>query len=100
MRQASSPLSRLLSAHLHILILLVVLLIIGLAYFFRDYGLSWDEPLFYDYGKASQYAYSISARLDGTFNLDNSFGASASDHVTRAALAHSLLGRLKAFLKK
>ena len=92
MRQASSPFPRLVGAHLHILILLVVLLIIGLLTF-RDYGLSWDEPLFYDYGKASQYAYSISARLDGTFNLDNSFGASASDHVTRGP-AYLLLGGL------
>ena len=92
MRQASSPFPRLLSAHIHILILLGILLIIGLLTF-RDYGLSWDEPLFYDYGKASQYAYSISARLDGTFNLDNSFGASASDHVTRGP-AYLLLGGL------
>ena len=78
------------SSHLPILILLAVLLAVGLLTF-RDYGLSWDEPLFYDYGKASQYAYSISARLDGTFELEKSFGASASDHVTRGP-AYLLIG--------
>jgi hypothetical protein len=40
-----------------ILILLAVNLIAGL-FIFRDYGLSWDEPLFYDYGDALGYAYS------------------------------------------
>lgn len=92
MPQASSPLSRLQSPHLPIIILLIVLLAVGLLTF-RDYGLSWDEPLFYDYGKASQYAYSISGRLDGTFDLDRSFGASASDHVTRGP-AYLLIGGL------
>jgi hypothetical protein len=65
-----------------ILILLILNMAIGLLTF-RDYGLSWDEPLFYDYGQASEYAYSIPARLAGTFDLEKSFGASAGDHVTR-----------------
>jgi hypothetical protein len=71
-------------------ILLTILLIIGLITF-KDYGLSWDEPLYYEYGRASQYAYSIPARLDGTFDLEKSFGASAGDHVTRGP-AYLLIG--------
>ena len=65
-----------------ILILLIINMVVGLLTF-RDYGLSWDEPLYYEYGQASRYAYSIPARLDGTFDLERSFGASAADHVTR-----------------
>lgn len=71
-------------------ILLTACVIIGL-FTFKDYGLSWDEPLYYDYGNASEYAYSIPARLDGTFDLEKSFGASASDHVTRGP-AYLLIG--------
>jgi hypothetical protein len=80
------------SEHLPIGILLTALLVIGL-FTFRDYGLSWDEPLYYEYGRSSQYAYSISARLDGTFELDIAFGASPADHVTRGP-AYLLLGGL------
>ncbi len=65
-----------------ILILLIINMVVGLLTF-RNYGLSWDEPLYYEYGQASRYAYSISARLDGTFDIEKSFGASAADHVTR-----------------
>ena len=92
MTQASPPTSHQRSSHLPIILLLVVLLAVGLLSF-RDYGLSWDEPLFYDYGKASQYAYSISARLNGTFDLNKSLGASAGDHVTRGP-AYLLIGGL------
>jgi hypothetical protein len=92
MNQTSPATSRQLNFHLPIIILLAILLTIGLLTF-RDYGLSWDEPLFYDYGKASQNAYSISARLEGTFDLQKSFGASASDHVTRGP-AYLLIGGL------
>ncbi|MFN8413159.1 MAG: hypothetical protein U0Z26_12300 [Anaerolineales bacterium] len=77
---------------LPLLLLLLVSLAVGLLTF-KDYGLSWDEPLYYDYGSASQYAYSISARLDGTFDINKSFGASASDHVTRGP-AYLLIGGL------
>ncbi|MBL8079146.1 MAG: glycosyltransferase family 39 protein [Anaerolineales bacterium] len=73
-------------------LLLITFLIFGL-FTFKDYGLSWDEPLYYDYGKASQYAYSISARIDGTFDLEKSYGTSASDHVTRGP-AYLLIGGL------
>ncbi len=57
-------------AYFPIVLLLIANLIVGL-FTFRDYGLSWDEPLFYAYGDAVPYAYSISARLSGNFNLEN-----------------------------
>lgn len=90
MNRAFPPYPHQPSTHLPFTILALVLLGIGLLTF-RDYGFSWDEPLFYDYGKASRYAYSISARLDGTFDIEKSFGASASDHVTRGP-AYLLIG--------
>ncbi len=65
-----------------ILVLLIINIVIGL-FTFRSYGLSWDEPLFYDYAKALGYAYSPSEWFSGHFNLDNAFGASASDHANR-----------------
>ena len=65
-----------------ILILLIINIVIGL-FTFRDYGLSWDEPLFYDYAKALGYAYSPSEWFSGNFNLENAFGASATDHANR-----------------
>jgi len=61
---------------------LLLLLLIGLAAglpVFNDYGLSWDEPLFYAYAAAIPGAYSIRARLDGTFNMEDAYGPSA-DH--------------------
>lgn len=75
-----------------IFLLLFFCLVIGLL-IFKDYGLSWDEPLYYDYGRASQYAYSISARLDGTYDPQKTFGASPGDHVTRGP-AYLLIGGL------
>ena len=69
--------------HQHpILILLIINIVIGL-FTFRDYGLSWDEPLFYDYADALRYAYSPSEWLSGNFNLENAFGSSATDHANR-----------------
>lgn len=65
-----------------ILILLVINLIIGLMTF-RSYGLSWDEPLFYEYGHASLYAYNPVNWFSGEFDVTKSFGASASDHASR-----------------
>ena len=65
-----------------ILILLTINLIIGI-FTFRDYGYSWDEPLFYDYADALQYAYSPSHWFDENFDLQNAFGTSASDHANR-----------------
>lgn len=65
-----------------IIILLIINIVVGL-FTFRDYGLSWDEPLFYDYASALRYAYSPREWLSGDFNLENAFGASASDHANR-----------------
>lgn len=62
--------------------LIVVLLAVGL-FTFRDYGLAWDEPLFYDYGEALQYAYTPSNWFSGEFDITKSFGASGSDHANR-----------------
>ncbi len=74
-----------------ILILLAISMLIGL-FTFRDYGLSWDEPLFYDYAKAIGYAYSPSEWFSGNFNLENAYGPSASDHGNRGP-AYILLAR-------
>ena len=65
-----------------IFLLLAVNIIAGL-FLFRGYGLSWDEPLFYDYGNALGYAYSPQQWLSGSFDVDNSYGASGDDHKTR-----------------
>ena len=65
-----------------ILILLAVNILTGL-FIFREYGLSWDEPLFYDYSDALGYAYSPSEWFSGNFDLENSYGPSAEDHKTR-----------------
>jgi hypothetical protein len=65
-----------------ILILLVINLVLGLMTF-RSYGLSWDEPLFYDYGEALKYAYTPANWFSGDFDVTNSFGSSGSDHANR-----------------
>lgn len=77
-----------------ILSLLGINLLVGL-FAFRDYGLTWDEPLFYDYAEALGYAYSPHEWFSGEFNLDNAFGASASDHANRGP-AYLLLARAPA----
>src|SRR4030095_1282713 len=59
-----------------IYILLGVSIIIGL-FIFHDYGLSWDEPLFYNYADALGYAYSPKEWFSGHFDLTNSYGISA-----------------------
>ena len=74
-----------------ILLLLAVNLIAGL-FIFDNYGLSWDEPLFYDYGNALGYAYSPPEWLSGQFDVDNSYGSSGDDHKTRGP-AYLLLAR-------
>ena len=83
-----------------ILILIVINLLIGLMTF-RSYGLTWDEPLFYEYGQASLYAYTPANWFSPNFDIARSFGASASDHANRgpaylilAAPLHLLLTRL------
>ncbi len=74
-----------------ILILLAVLLIAGL-FIFRDYGLTWDEPLFYGYADALGYAYTPANWFSGHFDLNQSYGPSATDHKTRGP-AYLLLAR-------
>jgi hypothetical protein len=74
-----------------ILILLVANILVGL-FVFRNYGYSWDEPLFYDYGDALGYAYSPNEWLSGNFDLERSFGSSGDDHKTRGP-AYLLLAR-------
>jgi hypothetical protein len=79
-----------------IFLLIAVNLIVGF-FIFRDYGLSWDEPLFYDYGDALGYAYSPREWFSGNFDLSNSYGASADDHKTRGP-AYLFLAREPAYL--
>ena len=50
-----------------IFILLAVNILVGL-FVFRDYGFSWDEPLFYSYADALGYAYSPKEWFSGNFN--------------------------------
>lgn len=79
-----------------ILILLTINILIGV-FTFRDYGLSWDEPLFYDYANALGYAYSPREWFSGDFNLENAYGASGSDHANRGP-AYLLLARQPVYL--
>lgn len=79
-----------------IFLLIAVNLIVGL-FIFRDYGLSWDEPLFYDYGDALGYAYSPREWFSGQFDLANSYGASGDDHKTRGP-AYLFLSREPVYL--
>lgn len=74
-----------------ILLLLIANLVVGL-FTFRDYGLSWDEPLFYDYANALGYAYSPSEWFSGDFNLENAYGISGTDHANRGP-AYIILAR-------
>jgi hypothetical protein len=62
-----------------LVLILIANLIVGL-FTFQDYGTSWDEPLFYAYGEAVPYAYSVSARLSGNFDIEQAYGPSAEDH--------------------
>jgi hypothetical protein len=79
-----------------ILFLLAVNILFGL-FVFRDYGFSWDEPLFYDYGDALGYAYSPNAWFSGNFEINNSYGSSGDDHKTRGP-AYLLLAREPVYL--
>ncbi|HLO33930.1 MAG TPA: hypothetical protein VK249_32585 [Anaerolineales bacterium] len=79
-----------------ILLLLAVNILAGL-FVFRDYGLSWDEPLFYDYGDALGYAYSPHEWLSGHFDVSQSYGSSGDDHKTRGP-AYLLLAREPVYL--
>jgi hypothetical protein len=61
-------------------LLMIVSLMAGL-FTFKDYGMSWDEPLFYKYADAIPYAYSITERLKGDFNILKAYGPSETDHM-------------------
>jgi hypothetical protein len=83
-----------------VFLILIANLIIGL-FTFQDYGLSWDEPLFYQYADAVPYAYSIPARVSGDFDIEKAYGPSAEDHkiygpvfLLLAKPAVDLLGRI------
>jgi 4-amino-4-deoxy-L-arabinose transferase-like glycosyltransferase len=81
-----------------ILILLIINIVVGL-FTFRNYGLSWDEPLFYDYANALGYAYSPQEWFSGNFNLENAYGSSGTDHANRGPayiiLAHPLVSAIE-----
>lgn len=79
-----------------IFLLIAINILIGLLVF-RNYGYSWDEPLFYDYGDALGYAYSPREWLSGSFDLERSFGSSGDDHKTRGP-AYLLLARGPVYL--
>lgn len=74
------------------ILLLITFNILVALFTFRSYGLSWDEPLFYEYGDALGYAYSPREWFSGNFDLENSYGPSAEDHKTRGP-AYLLLAR-------
>jgi len=74
-----------------VLLLIVFNLLVG-AFTYRDYGLTLDEPLYYQYADALGYAYSPSEWFSGNFDLENAFGPSASDHQNRGP-AYLLLAR-------
>ena len=81
-----------------ILVLLIINIVVGL-FTFRNYGLSWDEPLFYNYANALGYAYSPQEWFSGHFNLENAYGSSGTDHANRGPayilLAHPLVSTLE-----
>ena len=79
-----------------IVLLLAVTLVIGL-FMFRDFGLTWDEPLFYKYGDALGYAYNPVSWFSGHFDLNNSYGPSGDDHKNRGP-AWLLLAREPVYL--
>ncbi len=89
MTQASA--ARRLTPHLPFVILLLAQLTVGL-FTFRDYGLSWDEPLFYDYGEALGYAYTPANWFRADFDLNNAYGSSGDDHKNRGP-AYLVLAR-------
>jgi len=63
---------------------IITFLLINLVFGFvtvGNRGLSWDEPLFYNYADNIGYAYSISARLDGTFDLNKAYGIDPEEHM-------------------
>ncbi len=79
-----------------VFLLLAILLAIGFLSF-RDYGFTWDEPLFYKYANALGYAYTPANWISGHFDLNQSYGPSADDHKNRGP-AYLLLAREPVYL--
>ena len=73
-----------------LLLLLAVSLTAGFLTF-KQYGLSWDEPLYYDYADSIWKAYTPQAFAPG-FDFEQVYGKSADDHKTRGP-AYLLLAR-------
>ncbi|MBT3188047.1 MAG: hypothetical protein HN736_17015 [Anaerolineae bacterium] len=67
------------SKHFPILVLLLISLLIGI-FTFKDYGMAWDEFLYYQYADSIGYAYSIPERLSDDYDLSLAFEPSAWDH--------------------
>ena len=68
--------------HIPLILLLALSLLIGI-FTFQDYGMTWDEELYYQYGEAIGYAYSIPERLSGDYDLNLAYGPSPDDHRNR-----------------
>ena len=79
-----------------VFLLLAVTIVLGL-FTFRDYGFTWDEPLFYKYADALGYAYTPINWMSGHFDLNQSYGPSADDHKNRGP-AYLLLAREPVYL--
>jgi len=62
-----------------IFLLLTISLLVGI-FTFQNYGMAWDEYLYYKYADAIGYAYSIPAHLSPDFDLESAYGPSAWDH--------------------
>ncbi|MBV6394671.1 MAG: hypothetical protein HFACDABA_00237 [Anaerolineales bacterium] len=77
--------------HIPFILLILALLLFGL-FTFRDYGLSWDEPLFYEYGEALGYAYAPANWFRADFDLNHAYGSSGDDHKNRGP-AYLILAR-------
>jgi hypothetical protein len=63
----------------------------------QDFGLTWDEPLFYKYADALGYAYTPANWVSGHFDLSRAYGPSGDDHKTRGP-GYLLLARFPAYL--
>ncbi len=65
--------------HQLIIILLLIQILVGI-FTFQEYGLSWDEPYFYDYANQVPIAYSSEAWFNPHFDFNQIYGVSAEDH--------------------
>lgn len=60
-----------------LILLIVINVLVGL-FTFQNFGLSWDEPLFYKYADAVGYAYTLAPHLDGSFDVTKTYGPDES----------------------